>query len=73
MFAVYERARQRERATAAIERTRALWPGVHGQALRDEIRSAYALLPWLGPTSRTVRLIDRILDQPESEEALAPN
>jgi hypothetical protein len=55
----------RARAKQAMVRARALWPGVHGEVLCEEIEAGY-ILRWLGPSARTVRLIDDILATPEA-------
>lgn len=55
------------RAAVAMRRARERWPGAVGLVLADEISRGYVLLPWLGPTSRTVALIEQILDQPEED------
>lgn len=57
------RYRQHRRAALAARRAMERWPGVHGQVLRDEIASGLTVLPWLGPSSRVIKLIDQILDE----------
>lgn len=61
-------ATDRVAATAAAKAKR-LWPGVIGEVLADEIIAVLDLPSWLRAQSRTLRLIDAILDISEVPSA----
>ena len=53
---------QQRQAMKAIHAARAMWPGAVSQVIEEEIMSTYDWLSWLGPRSRTVLLINQVLD-----------
>jgi hypothetical protein len=52
-------------AAAAAARAKRLWPGVIGEVLAFEVMAGLDLPTWLGPQTRTCRLIKAILEHVE--------
>lgn len=60
------RTRAERRAALAISKARRLWPESIADILTEEILSNYELLRVLGGDARVKRLIDAVLDYPET-------